>query len=63
MIASMLFIGFSIIFFSSQTVWDYRLIYWGELVALVSFGVAWIVSGKALSVIADDDELYRIKFG
>jgi len=63
MVASMLFIFFSSRCFDSQSVWDYRLVYWGEFVALVAFGVAWIVSGKTLSFIAEEDELYRIKFG
>jgi len=63
MLVSMVFIAYSVFYIHPQTVWDYRLIYWGELVALVAFGIAWIVSGKAFTLIADDDELYRIRFG
>ncbi len=36
-----------------------RVTYFGEAVALMAFGVAWIASGKTFRLIADDDELYH----
>lgn len=37
-----------------------RLMFWAEAIALCAFGVAWIVSGKSLSLIADDDEALHL---
>jgi riboflavin transporter FmnP len=36
-----------------------RVTYYGEAVALMAFGVAWIAAGKAFRLIADDDEIYH----
>ena len=43
----------------SQTLRD-NIVYWAETIALITFGVAWIVSGKFTHLIADEDELYRV---
>ena len=34
----------------------WRVTYWVEAIALTAFGVAWIVAGKSLSIIVDDDQ-------
>lgn len=36
----------------------WRFTYYGEAVALMAFGVAWIASGKFFRLFADEDELY-----
>ena len=33
--------------------------YWAETVALLAFGVAWIVAGKVLFQLVDEEEAYR----
>ena len=35
---------------------QYRVVFWGEWVALWSFGVAWIVAGKYLPILAEPEE-------
>ena len=37
---------------------EYRVTYWAEFVALVSFGFAWIVAGKAIPYLVDEAERY-----
>src|SRR5215831_16549908 len=37
-----------------------RLTYWGETIALAAFGTAWIVAGKWIPWLADDDERLRL---
>jgi hypothetical protein len=39
-----------------ETMRAQRITFWAEAVALWSFGVAWVVAGKAFGVIADPDE-------
>ena len=39
-----------------QTIWSLRLVFWGELIALLGFGIAWIVSGKTFSFFTDPEE-------
>lgn len=50
----------SIFLLDCQTVWDTRIIFWGECIALVAFGISWVVSGKNFSFIADEDELNKL---
>ena len=57
MVLAMLVLG------STQFI-DYTLktvVFWAEAAALVAFGVAWIVAGKALPWLVDEDE--RLTFG
>jgi hypothetical protein len=35
---------------------DFRITYWGEAIALVAFGVAWIVAGKYIPLFVDKEE-------
>lgn len=37
-----------------------NLIFWVEAVALTAFGVAWIVAGKIIPLVVDDDEALRV---
>ncbi|MCM1982039.1 hypothetical protein [Lyngbya confervoides] len=37
-----------------------KIIYWGEAIALGAFGIAWIVSGKASRLIAEEDEVLHL---
>ncbi len=37
-----------------------KITYWAEAIALEAFGVAWIVAGKILSPLVDEDEALRI---
>lgn len=59
MLASMGTIALANIVLNEATVAQYRIVYWGEAIALMAFGVAWFTSGKAFEFIADEDERYR----
>ncbi len=37
----------------SATVDEYRIVYWGEAVALHAFGIAWMTAGKVFPFLAD----------
>ena len=37
-----------------------KITYWAEAIALVAFGVAWIVAGKIFSPLVDDEEALKI---
>ncbi len=39
---------------------ELKINYFGEAIALMAFGVAWIASGKTFKLIADDDEMYHL---
>ena len=39
---------------------ELRIVYYAEALALVSFGIAWIVSGKSFRLIAEEDEMLKI---
>ena len=41
---------------SDETVDAKSIIYWVEAIALGTFGVAWIVAGKSLSIFVDEDQ-------
>lgn len=45
---------------SSEVVEQLRIVYWGEAIALDAFGFAWFVSGKALGIFAEPDEINKI---
>ena len=45
------------IILSEEFVRQIRLVYFGEFLSLTAFGVAWIVAGKWLPLIVDDDDL------
>ena len=34
--------------------------YWTETIALLAFGVAWIVAGKAIPALVDEDERLKL---
>ena len=42
-----------------QVLVEWRVTYFGEAIALLAFGVSWIVSGKAFKLVADEEEMYR----
>ena len=44
----------------SETTDELRLTYWAEAIALGAFGVAWIVAGKYLPFLVDDDEALKV---
>jgi len=39
-----------------QIVKEMRVVYWSETIALLAFGTAWTVAGKAIPFLVDDDE-------
>ena len=45
---------------SAATLDATSIIYWVEAIALSAFGVAWIVAGKVLRILADDDEALHL---
>lgn len=56
MIACMVGIAAASLILPAKIIADWRIVYWGEAIALFAFGVAWFVSGKAFRIIADEDE-------
>lgn len=42
-----------------EIVMGLQVTYFGEAAALMAFGIAWIASGKAFRLIADEDEIYH----
>jgi hypothetical protein len=45
---------------SDKTMKMFRITYWAEAIALGAFGFAWIVAGKYLRFLVDDDEALRL---
>ncbi|MBI5846339.1 MAG: hypothetical protein HZB31_00020 [Nitrospirae bacterium] len=60
MIGCMVVISTAHFLLSPETMDRFRITYYGEAIALMAFGVAWIASGKFFRLIADDDELYYL---
>lgn len=60
MLACIIGLFFANVFLSGTTINKYRLTYYGEAIALIAFGVAWIVSGKVSRWVADEDELFHL---
>lgn len=44
----------------AEVITDLRVVYWGEAIALIAFGISWFVSGKALSIIADEKDRLKL---
>jgi len=60
MLVSMAVAGILQISLTEQAVMQYRVTYWAEAVALCAFGVAWIVSGKYLKVLVDQEDALKL---
>ncbi|MGL6134302.1 MAG: hypothetical protein ACRC1L_08970 [Prochlorococcaceae cyanobacterium] len=56
MIVCMVAIAAANLLLRAETVSTLRIVYWGEALALIAFGIAWFVSGKALPLLTDKDE-------
>ncbi|MCP9888370.1 hypothetical protein KBY96_10585 [Cyanobium sp. ATX 6A2] len=56
MIVCMVAIAAANLLLPAETVSTLRIVYWGEALALIAFGIAWFVSGKALPLLTDKDE-------
>jgi hypothetical protein len=64
LVCGLLIIGamLTVILIPDQIKEEYRIVFWGEAVALSAFGVAWIVAGKYLSpLVHPDEKLYLFK--
>ncbi len=59
-IASMVGIAASSLLLPAEVITDLRVVYWGEALALIAFGISWFVSGKALSIIADEKDRLKL---
>jgi hypothetical protein len=59
-VASMALGLISKLFFSCEKVASLDLIYWVEAISLGAFGVAWIVAGKVIPALVDEDEQLRL---
>jgi hypothetical protein len=59
-VVCMLTIGISKLAMTEEVRNSLYITYWGESIALWAFGVAWIVSGKVISPLVDEDE--KLKF-
>jgi hypothetical protein len=60
MIACMVTIAAANLLLPAPAVAALRIVYWGEAIALFAFGIAWFVSGKALGLLADEEEQLRL---
>ena len=45
---------------SDEIMKRWRVIYWGETIALEAFGVAWFVAGKIFKPLVDDEEALKL---
>ena len=45
---------------SCQTMADWNVIYWVEAIALGAFGVAWIVAGKIIPLLVDEQDALKL---
>jgi len=61
MILCILGIGLANLTMSDETIKTLKITYWGEAIALIAFGVAWIVAGKVIRPLVDDEDALRIK--
>ena len=43
-----------------ETMASLRIVYWGETIALLAFGLAWFVSGKTLLLYTDPQDLHTL---
>ena len=59
LIACMVFIGLSYLFLDDEMRIAWKTTYWGEAIALTSFGVAWFTSGK-LRFVADEKDALEL---
>ena len=59
MIICMAIMGLANWLLSPEHLKAWRITFWGETISLMSFGIAWITSGKTFRWIADEDEIYR----
>ena len=60
MVLSMLTLLYAWLFMEPKTVEALKLVYYGEAMALIAFGFAWMVSGKFIPYFADEDEALRL---
>jgi predicted membrane channel-forming protein YqfA (hemolysin III family) len=60
MVGCMLVIGVAKLTMSDETIKALSVTYWGEAIALIAFGFAWIVAGKYFRPFVDDDEKLRL---
>jgi len=60
MLAAMLVGLISKLVFSCETVDEWNITYWVEAIALGAFGLAWIVAGKIIPIIVDEQESLKI---
>ena len=56
MILCMLVLAYAKLTLTLEEMDALRVMYYAEAVALVAFGIAWIVSGKKIGLLTDDDE-------
>ena len=60
MVACMLIAVVANLTLSQETLKAWQVTYWAEAIALGAFGVAWIVAGKYLAALTDEDEELRL---
>lgn len=60
MVLSVLTLLYSWLFMAPERVEEIRLVYYGEAMALIAFGFAWMVSGKFIPYFADEAEALRL---
>ncbi len=63
MIACMLFGLIAKLTMTSEAMDVMSITYWVEAIALSAFGVAWIVSGKVLRLLTDDQDVLQLRIG
>lgn len=60
MVGCILAIGVGNIALDPEKAAALQLTYWAETIALMSFGIAWIVAGKTIPFLVDDKDAFRL---
>ena len=61
-ILCMLTIGITKLTLANETINALQIVYWAEAFALAAFGIAWIVAGKFIPPLVDDQDALKLKF-
>jgi hypothetical protein len=59
-VGSMLSIGIAQLTMSDATIKTLSMTYWAEAIALIAFGIAWIVAGKYFGLLVEPDEALHL---
>ena len=60
MVVTMVGFGIAKVSLACEVMSSLCITFWVETILLITFGVAWMVAGKFLKFLVDDDEIFRI---